>query len=136
MHSGRDRASCKTRGNEKGKAASRRLVSSAAAAFPALISQRRIKKGNTLRMLSFTMRLFRTRGERRRQNILTLLAEHPDREYTVSQICAALESWAGVVGPDLLVLHRRGYVSRRMTYAEGMTWYFYQHKPQKRAVSV
>lgn len=66
-----------------------------------------------MRILKFIMRLLRTRGERRRQQILTLLSGHPDYEYTLTEICIALKDWAGAVGSDLLVLHRRGYIHRR-----------------------
>ena len=78
-------------------------------------------------MLSTLMRLFRTRGERRRQEILTLLAGHPDHAYPLSEICIALQSWSGVIGPDLLILHRRGYISR-ISDRDG--WVYYQIKPR------
>lgn len=70
-----------------------------------------------MRIITFITRLLRTRGERRRQQILTLLSGHPDREYTTTDVCIALKDWACVVGPDLLVLHRRGRIHRRMDAA-------------------
>lgn len=65
-------------------------------------------------MLKNIMRLFRTRGERRRQDIMTLLEGHPDHKYTAAEIFMALGSWAGVVGPELRELHRRGKILRHV----------------------
>jgi hypothetical protein len=65
-------------------------------------------------MLEQLMCLLRTRGRRRRQEILTLLSEHPDHEYSVTDVSEILNDWAGPVHADLVLLRRRGRVCRQM----------------------
>lgn len=65
-----------------------------------------------MHMMNFAMCLFR-RGERRRQAIIKLLADHPDYEFTEREIYICVESWAGAVHADLAILHGRGQIDCR-----------------------
>lgn len=72
---------------------------------------------------------FLSRGERRKRAILELLAENPRREFSEADICEAIVSWMGVVRPDLLTLHQRGKVTRRMD--EDWRFYYRIKTPQR-----
>lgn len=56
---------------------------------------------------------FLRRGERRRRNIVRVLAQHPDREYLEREICLLLGVPAGALHHDLWILYQRGRIGRR-----------------------
>lgn len=76
-----------------------------------------------MRVLNYLMCLLR-RGERRRQEIVRILANHPGRQWTEKELCIALHSWVGLIHSDLITLKKRGHVQRHGDEMSGYTYSF------------
>lgn len=53
-------------------------------------------------------------GKRRRQDIMRIFIHHPDREFSIGDVCVTLRSHACVIYGDLVTLHRQGHLHCRM----------------------
>lgn len=64
------------------------------------------------------------RGTLRRNLIMQVFYQNPERKFTCKDIQLAISSWAGVVHADLVELHRGGYI-HRSKHAGGPFLYWY-----------